>query len=60
MPRSRLEIFDDAGHFPFDDEPLRFVNVLESFIDESEPASLDAFDLAARATSDAAKTEQVA
>ena len=29
MPHSRLEIFEDAGHFPFRDDPLRFVAVLE-------------------------------
>ena len=35
MPHSRLEIFDDAGHFPFDDEPARFVSVLRA----SSPAA---------------------
>ena len=38
MPHSRLEIFEDAGHFPFCDEPLRFVTVLEDFVAQTEPA----------------------
>ena len=25
MPHSRLEVFEDAGHFPFRDDPVRFV-----------------------------------
>ena len=39
MPHSRLEVFDDAGHFPFRDEPLRFVRVLQDFIATTEPAT---------------------
>lgn len=39
MPHSRLEVFEDAGHFPFRDEPLRFVRVLEDFMAQTEPAS---------------------
>jgi pimeloyl-ACP methyl ester carboxylesterase len=31
MPGSRLEIFDDAGHFPFRTDPARFVGLLEDF-----------------------------
>ena len=42
MPGSRLEIFDDAGHFPHLDDPLRFVRTLETFFHETEPARLDA------------------
>jgi pimeloyl-ACP methyl ester carboxylesterase len=41
MPGSRLVLFDGAGHFPHLDEPLRFAQVLESFMDETEPARLD-------------------
>jgi pimeloyl-ACP methyl ester carboxylesterase len=41
MPGSRLELFDDAGHFPQLDDPLRFARALESFFDETEPAQLD-------------------
>jgi pimeloyl-ACP methyl ester carboxylesterase len=39
MPGSKLEIFDGAGHFPFRTEPARFLRVLESFLEQSEPAN---------------------
>jgi pimeloyl-ACP methyl ester carboxylesterase len=39
MPNSQLEIFEGAGHFPFRQEPERFLEVLETFCDDSEPAS---------------------
>jgi pimeloyl-ACP methyl ester carboxylesterase len=42
MPGSRLEVFEDAGHFPHLDEPFRFARTLEDFFDETEPAQLDA------------------
>jgi hypothetical protein len=38
MPGSRLEIFARAGHFPFHHDPDRFVEVVERFIDSTEPA----------------------
>lgn len=41
MPHSRLELFPEAGHFPFNDDPDRFVRVLNEFIDGTEPADLD-------------------
>jgi len=41
MPGSQLEIFDRAGHFPFHDDPDRFVEVVERFIDATEPAEYD-------------------
>jgi hypothetical protein len=41
MPGSRLEIFEEAGHFPFHDQPDRFVEVVERFIDSTEPAEYD-------------------
>jgi pimeloyl-ACP methyl ester carboxylesterase len=41
MPGSRLELFDDAGHFPQLDEPLRFARTVDNFFDETEPARLD-------------------
>ncbi len=41
MPGSRLELFDQAGHFPQLDDPLRFARMLESFLHETEPARLD-------------------
>jgi pimeloyl-ACP methyl ester carboxylesterase len=41
MPGSRLEIFEQAGHFPHLSEPHRFAEVLSSFIAETEPAKRD-------------------
>jgi len=41
LPDSRLEIFDDAGHFPFNDHPDRFVDLMRDFIDTSEPAEMN-------------------
>ena len=41
MPGSHLEIFDGSGHFPFHDDPERFVEVVERFIDSTEPAVYD-------------------
>jgi pimeloyl-ACP methyl ester carboxylesterase len=38
---SELVIFEHAGHFPHTEEPLRFVETLERFIDEHEPLHLD-------------------
>jgi pimeloyl-ACP methyl ester carboxylesterase len=42
MPGSRLELFDDAGHFPHLDDPLRFARRLEALFHQTEPARLDA------------------
>ncbi len=41
MPGSLLEIFEGSGHFPFHDDPDRFVEVVERFIDSTEPAVYD-------------------
>jgi pimeloyl-ACP methyl ester carboxylesterase len=41
MPGSRLEIFEGSGHFPFHDDPDRFVEIVERFIDSTEPATYD-------------------
>jgi pimeloyl-ACP methyl ester carboxylesterase len=41
MPGSRLEIFGDAGHFPHHQDPDRFVEVLRSFMANSEPMDFD-------------------
>jgi pimeloyl-ACP methyl ester carboxylesterase len=41
MPGSQLEIFKKSGHFPFHDDPDRFVEVVERFIDGTEPAEYD-------------------
>lgn len=41
MPGSQLEIFKKSGHFPFHDDPDRFVEVVQRFIDATEPAEYD-------------------
>jgi pimeloyl-ACP methyl ester carboxylesterase len=41
MPGSRLEIFPDAGHFPFNDDPDGFVDVLSDFIATTDPSEYD-------------------
>jgi len=41
IPGSRLEVFEDIGHLPQIEAPLRFVTALESFLAETEPARLD-------------------
>ena len=38
MPGSRLEVFEDAGHFPHQADPDRFVELLADFIDNTKPA----------------------
>jgi pimeloyl-ACP methyl ester carboxylesterase len=37
MPGSRLEIFENVGHFVHAEEPVRFAEVLRDFIDTTEP-----------------------
>jgi len=41
VPSSRLEVFENAGHFPHVDDPQRFLDVLLDFIDSTEPAKID-------------------
>lgn len=41
MPGSQLEIFERSGHFPFHDDPDRFIAVVERFIDTTAPAEYD-------------------
>ena len=41
MPGSQLEIFEGSGHFPFHDDPDRFVEIVERFIDATQPAEYD-------------------
>ena len=41
LPDSRLEVFEDAGHFPFNDHPDRFVDVMRDFINTTEPAEMN-------------------
>lgn len=38
IPGSRLEIFDDVGHYPHCEAPERFASVLLQFIDSTAPA----------------------
>ncbi|GJF09803.1 hypothetical protein NGTWS0302_24690 [Mycolicibacterium cyprinidarum] len=41
MPGSRLDIFEGSGHFPFHDDPDRFVEIVQRFIESTEPAVHD-------------------
>ena len=41
MPDSRLEIFEGSGHFPFHDDPARFIDVVQRFIDSTQPSEYD-------------------
>jgi pimeloyl-ACP methyl ester carboxylesterase len=41
IPGSRLEIIDEAGHFPYRDNPRRFADKLGDFIETTEPAEAD-------------------
>lgn len=38
IPGSRLEVFDESGHFPHEHEAERFTKLLLDFIDTTEPA----------------------
>ena len=38
IPGSRLEIFDDVGHYPHCEAPARFVAVLIDFMTSTKPA----------------------
>ena len=46
LPHGRLEVFEQAGHFPFRDEPARFIALIDDFMATTQPASLDAAALA--------------
>ncbi len=41
LPDSRLEIFSDAGHFPFNDHPDRFVDLMRDFIATTKATEMD-------------------
>jgi len=41
IPGSRLEVFEGVGHLPQVEAPERFVEVLERFLRETEPAPFD-------------------
>ncbi len=43
---SRLEVFAEAGHFPYLDSPFRFVSVLTDFIRSTKPADVNAVTVA--------------
>jgi pimeloyl-ACP methyl ester carboxylesterase len=38
MPGSKLEVFEDVGHFPHQADPDRFIELLTDFIDNTKPA----------------------
>jgi len=40
-PGSRLELFEDSGHFPYADHPQRFTDLLLDFVTTTRPASQD-------------------
>ena len=41
IPGSRLEVIEDAGHFPYRDEPILFAKTLAGFIESTEPSEAD-------------------
>src|SRR3954468_2200671 len=41
IPHSRLELFRGAGHYPYEEDPERFVAVLSDFIATTEPSVYD-------------------
>jgi pimeloyl-ACP methyl ester carboxylesterase len=41
LPNSRVEIFEDAGHFPQLHDPLRFALTLIDFIESTEPTQME-------------------
>ncbi|MDT5223186.1 MAG: hypothetical protein QOG19_593 [Mycobacterium sp.] len=41
MPGSQLEIFENSGHFPFHDDPARFLDLVHRFIDSTVPPEYD-------------------
>ena len=45
MSGSRLEIFPNAGHYPYLDDPERFASILLDFIRTTKPRTFDASEL---------------
>jgi pimeloyl-ACP methyl ester carboxylesterase len=41
LPGSRLEIFERCGHFPHCEEPAKFVEVLDHFLETTDPLRVD-------------------
>ena len=54
LPGSRLEIFEQSGHFPHQDEPARFAEVVLDFMQTTEAAALDRATLRNRLASNVA------
>jgi pimeloyl-ACP methyl ester carboxylesterase len=50
IPGSRLEIFEQSGHFPHRDEPDRFARLILDFLHTTEAAALDRAALRQRLT----------
>jgi pimeloyl-ACP methyl ester carboxylesterase len=48
IPGSRLEVFDEAGHFPHHVDPDRFAQLVQEFIETSPPARFDRDDWRSR------------
>ena len=40
VPSARFESFPGAGHFPYRDDPRRFVATLSDFMETTQPADL--------------------
>lgn len=60
MPDCQLEIFEDSGHFPFNNHPHRFARVVSDFIENTEPADINEEhmrQLIARSAEEAAEAE---
>jgi pimeloyl-ACP methyl ester carboxylesterase len=51
MPHSRLEVFEDSGHFPQLDDGDRFAAVLDAFVQQTEAAVHDREAMRARLAS---------
>ena len=45
VPNARVEVFENAGHFPHVDEPVRFAALLADFLATTEPARIDSMSL---------------
>jgi len=48
VPGTRLEVFEQSGHFPHLTEPRRLARVLERWLEQTEPVQLDPGDLTER------------
>jgi pimeloyl-ACP methyl ester carboxylesterase len=45
LPHTRIEVFDEAGHYPHEHDPERFARAVARFINETESARLTSRDL---------------